>query len=541
MSEVAQLITYNLNYNDSTGQGKEISIKNGDVLFVLGANGSGKSGLMTKLFSQNQAKSKRISAHRQTWFTSNTLDFTPTAKYQTENNMRSTDAQIHSRYRDDYHQQRSQVTIYNLINAENLLGRKVLKLLRTDIETAKKIGEEKTPLEKLNQLLAVANLPIVISVEQDERIFASKNSGPQYSIAQLSDGERNAILIAADVLTATPNTLFIIDEPERHLHRSIISPLLTELFLFRKDCAFIVATHDIGMPIDNPESRTLIVRSCIWNGEQINSWDADLLSPNTEIDQHLKQDILGSRRTILFIEGTGTSLDQHIYRILFPDISIVSQGNCLAVEQAVKGILATESFSWIKAYGLIDADDRLPDELEKFKTQNIYALSCYSVESLYYNSTIIKCLANVMAELLGIKSDVLENEVIDGFLKSIVVQKERLCARVSERKIRGSVRIPIWKEIQSEAVFKQEIDLKKVFENEKILFDSYIESKEIDKLIFRYPVRETQVLNEIASTLRLKTRKDYESSVRKLLMDDVSLRNQIRLLLGDLAQKLAIT
>ena len=43
--------------------------------------------------------------------------------------------------------------------------------------------------------------------------------------AELSDGERNALLIGSDVLTTEPNSLIILDEPERHLHRSIISPL----------------------------------------------------------------------------------------------------------------------------------------------------------------------------------------------------------------------------------------------------------------------------------------------------------------------------
>ncbi len=57
--------------------------------------------------------------------------------------------------------------------------------------------------------------------------IASKSGGPHYSVAKLSDGERNALLIAATVLSVTPETLLLIDEPERHLHRSIISPPLT--------------------------------------------------------------------------------------------------------------------------------------------------------------------------------------------------------------------------------------------------------------------------------------------------------------------------
>ena len=49
-------------------------------------------------------------------------------------------------------------------------------------------------------------------------------------MAQMSDGERAAAIIAATVLVADPGTLFLIDEPERHLHRSIIEPFLSALF-----------------------------------------------------------------------------------------------------------------------------------------------------------------------------------------------------------------------------------------------------------------------------------------------------------------------
>ncbi|WP_442947933.1 AAA family ATPase [Nostoc sp.] len=55
---------------------------------------------------------------------------------------------------------------------------------------------------------------------ESAQVVASKCGGTPYSIAELSDGERNALLIAANVLTVKNGTLVLIDEPERHLHRS---------------------------------------------------------------------------------------------------------------------------------------------------------------------------------------------------------------------------------------------------------------------------------------------------------------------------------
>ena len=73
--------------------------------------------------------------------------------------------------------------------------------------------------------------------------------------------ERNAMILAAHVITADPGTVFLIDEPERHLHRSIIQPFLSALFDLRKEeCTFIIATHEIALPITNPDARVLIAQ-----------------------------------------------------------------------------------------------------------------------------------------------------------------------------------------------------------------------------------------------------------------------------------------
>jgi len=46
----------------------DVSLNNGDIVYVLGANGVGKSALMTKAYQDNADEAKRILAHRQNWF-----------------------------------------------------------------------------------------------------------------------------------------------------------------------------------------------------------------------------------------------------------------------------------------------------------------------------------------------------------------------------------------------------------------------------------------------------------------------------------------
>ena len=239
------------------GGNGERTLKTGEILFVLGANGSGKSGLISRLFNGHNHYAKRISAHRQTWFRSNTLDLTPDGREHLENNIRSLDQQPDSRWLQENAAERAGAAIYDLIDADTMLAREIASLVRAEkIAEAQNKAKSPSPIQSLNELLQLSNLPIEISIEKGQRIMASRNGSAAYSVAELSDGERNAFLIAAAILTAEAGTLLLIDEPERHLHRSIISPLLSSLFEQRKDCAFIVSTHEVMLPVDNPQLLT---------------------------------------------------------------------------------------------------------------------------------------------------------------------------------------------------------------------------------------------------------------------------------------------
>jgi energy-coupling factor transporter ATP-binding protein EcfA2 len=169
-----------------------------------------------------------------------------------------------------------------------------------------------------------------------------------YSTAQLSDGERNALPIAADVLTAPAGTLLLIDEPERHLHRSISSPLLMLLFARRPDCGFVISTHDIELALDHRRAATVLVRGCKFEDGVAVRWDADLLAPEADIGEDLKRAVLGARRKLIFVEGTGASLDKSLYNILFPEASVVAAQSCRNVEQAVAGLTGAAGVNWVR-------------------------------------------------------------------------------------------------------------------------------------------------------------------------------------------------
>lgn len=509
----------------------------GDTLFVLGANGTGKSSLMHLLYRGNYGHAKRTSAHRQTWFSSNTITLSPEQKRTTETNIQNRDTNPDSRWTDDFSTYRPSISIYELIEAENVRARSIAGAVdANDIDLAKTLSKKDAPIKIINELLRLSNVPVEISVRQNEEVVASKSGSTPYSIAQLSDGERNALLIAADVLTVKEGTLVLIDEPERHLHRSIISPLLTLLFAKRRDCAFIISTHEVMLPLDNPAARTLLLRGCAYADSSIAAWDADLVTPETAIDDALKKDILGARRKLLFVEGNELSLDKPLYSLIFPNVTIIAKSTCRYVEHAVSGIRDCVDLHWVHAFGIVDNDRRTQTDIDRLKGKGIYALSVFSVESIYYHPDVQRRVVKRQAEVSGENAATLFANAKAAALAAIEPHVQRLSERTVEKSLREAIllHLPGKKEIAAGTPIKLSIDVADVVHAERGLLRAALDGGDLAAIIARYPIRETPALNEIACKLGFQTCEKYEGAVRKLLIDDDKALTFVKSLFGTL-------
>jgi ABC-type branched-subunit amino acid transport system ATPase component len=519
-----------------------ITLAEGEIVFILGANGTGKSSLVTRLFNQHWGRSKRISAHRQTWFTSNSLEMTASSRSSIESSIRGQDVQEQSRHIMHYGAERTMIAIFDLIDAETMLNRKIADhVRRREHKAAEDAAEEPSPLHVINQLMRYSNLPIKIEVEAGQKIFARRNGGAQYSVAELSDGERNAFLVAADVLTAQPGSIILIDEPERHLHRSIISPLLTQLFKLRSDCSFFVSTHELMLPLDNPEARTLLVRSCAYSGSSPSSWAIDVLEPNTPIDEQVKLDILGGRQRILFIEGTAQSLDAPLYALLFPEVSVVPRSTCRDVELAVRGLRGASGMHWLEAWGIVDHDRRPPTEIERLRAGGIHALPYYSIEALYYHPEVLAFVGNRMATMRGIDP----SQLVDGAKSAAISEAEKrrdhfvlgAVERFARRKVMAA--FPDKADIKAGGKFDIQVDLSEMQASEEGEFDRAIGTSNLHLILERYPLRESGALNGMATALGFRCRIDYEEAVRAAVVEDPSMRALLRGFFGRLASEIS--
>ena len=102
-------MSFNLHFPAQNADVSTLELEAGQMLFVLGVNGTGKSSLMFHFAQKNVGKARKISAHRQTWMNTDALDMTPATTLQTERSIQNIDQQQTSRYRDDYAAQRGGV------------------------------------------------------------------------------------------------------------------------------------------------------------------------------------------------------------------------------------------------------------------------------------------------------------------------------------------------------------------------------------------------------------------------------------------------
>ncbi len=530
-------MTFDLSFPTGLGQMHPLQLDIGETLFVLGANGTGKSSLMFRFNAQNLGRTRKVSAHRQTWMESDALDLTPSNKLQTEQNIRNQDQNNQSRYRDPYAAARASIAVFELVDAENRRARAMARAYDDGrMDDLASEAETGSPVDAINDLFRESCIPIEIAIRDDQQVMASKNGGPEYGAAQLSDGERNVLLISSNVLTAPPDSLLLIDEPERHLHRSIIAPLLGALFRRRKDCGFVISTHDAELALESGESRALLLRSCTFDGQAPTAWEADELAAGAPPDDGLKRNLLGSRRRILFVEGTERSIDKPLYSLVFPMVSVVPKGSCTEVEQAVAGSRAAEALHWLRAYGIVDGDGLDADRIADRRERGVYALPFYSAEAIYFHPVVIARVASRQSSVLGMDEGTLVSTATEAGDVAVRGHTERLSEKAAKKAIRRAVleRIPNDNELLAGKDLRIKNHAETIRAARKRELDAAVDRGDWEAILRLCPVRESAALNGISTALRFATKADYLAAVRYLLDEDVDALNDVRALFGDL-------
>ncbi|WP_419847324.1 AAA family ATPase [Candidatus Poriferisocius sp.] len=465
-------------------------------LFVLGANGTGKSALLHQIHQQHPQRAHKVAAYRHTYFESGTPDLSGGQYKSATEEIRRWDRDARSRYTEQSGGLRAIRSIAALMQNRRGRDRSATALLdegKND-EAEEYVQDNRDPFYIINGLLEASNLGVRVSIEPDDpdTIVARHMATDQmYTIERLSDGERSALLLAAETLTADKDTVFLLDEPERHLHRSIISPLLSELFAARADCYFVISTHEVLLPEDCGPATALILRGCEFDtGGVANSWQFDVVPPEVGIDDDIKVDVWGARRKLLYVEGNALGADERLYSTLFPEVTVKAKGSCTWVIRSVEDVRSESELHWLEVYGLIDGDTRTPEETADLEAQGIFALPLRAVESIYYGKEMREAIASRQSDHLG-------------------DPREELVAKARH------------------AVLENVESMKELPADQQSALSELVERQDAEGIVADFPIGKSTIPQAVATCLGYKDKKQYERAVRTLIKTDGDARNQV--------------
>ena len=349
---------------------------------IIGANGAGKSSLINELRKNSIDEMYVLPAQKLLYFVSNIhnrnnieqenyiLDLKKTnIKYDTIN-------LYPSNIEEDFSN-----TFTNLIT---LLVKDVMV-----VATYKFRGQNDSSLslwQKLEKIWNKIKPEISFEIDPIKIIVNVEKNGSKYSINGLSDGERCILFYIGSVLLAPENSYIVVDEPETFLNAAVYNELWDLLISERHDCQFIFASHNM----DFVQSRTNA--TYIWCKKFEAPYDLDyqVLEETQEMPLSLLTEVSGTRKPILFCEGTKNSIDYQIYSKLFSEFCFVKpvQGHKQVI-QYTKAYNKLKKSHGNEAYGIIDYDWMDKARIQNYKKKNIFVLPFNEIEMFLIDEEIV--------------------------------------------------------------------------------------------------------------------------------------------------------
>ncbi len=318
-----------------------------------------------------------------------------------------------------------------LLAKYNYENEKIVEDIKQNHEQIKTMPERVT--EKLIKIWSSV-FPHRNILLKDAKITAELHNN-KYSAQEMSDGERVVLYLIAQALAVPEGEVIIIDEPELHLHRSIMNRLWYAIENERKDCLFVYITHDTQFAAQHIGGKKIWVKS--YDGLQ---WDYEYIE-ESQLPEQLLLDLLGNRQPVIFVEGKQDSFDTKLYSLIFKNFYIIPCESCDSVITRTKAMQKTTQLHELECYGIIDRDYRSEREIEKLKEDNIYALEVAEVENLFLVPEVLKIVGKAMSFTSDKASEILtevQNYIIDERFKN-EMNGQILRAVISEIKYKLSI------------------------------------------------------------------------------------------------------
>lgn len=288
------------------------------------------------------------------------------------------------------------------------------------------------PYSKLERLLAIWSkvMPQRDLILDDNKVSAKISDGQAYAGHQLSDGERVVVYLIAQCLATPRDGVIVVDEPELHLHQAIQSLLWDEIEAARPDCLFVYITHDLTFAASRTTAKKIWVRS--FDGK--NKWDWQEIEEIDQFPEPMVLQILGSRRPILFVEGTTGSIDIAVYESLFPERLVIPRESCSNVRHSTTALRSLPQLHHQEAFGFIDRDHRSDEEIDSYQREGVFAADVAEVESLFLLPEVVQFVSKHLKRKPIQDIDQVKAVLFDALRQELSVQiNDRATFRIQQR------------------------------------------------------------------------------------------------------------
>ncbi len=362
----------------------------------------------------------------------------------------------------------------------------------------------KTPQIIVDKIIEIWNtvFPHRDIIIEDNTIKAKTPKNDCYLAKQMSDGERVAIYLMGQCLVAPNDITIIIDEPEIHLHRTIMHKLWDKIEEYCPNNTFVYITHDLDFASSRKDAKTIWVKS--YDREKgTEEWDIQVLEDHDVIPESLMIEVLGNRKDVLFVEGEKGSYDSILYSYIYDKHYIVPCHNCYKVIELTKAFNEEkmQSLHNIAVKGIIDRDYLSEEEIEAYKGKGIYPLEVAEVENLYLLPDIQKIVAERLAlDNVTAKLEEVKDFLFNAYEKEKDVQITAMCEREVQYRL---------SRFQKEGIGLNAF---------RTQYENFVKSIDIDKLYKLIEERADKVIAEknLEELLKIYNRKSLHQRVSKI-------------------------
>lgn len=370
----------------------DFKVDPGSSLLFVGANGGGKTRLAVRIESEFGLSAHRISAHRALTLNPSVPKISERAAlFGLRTGYTGENAEIGHREGNRWHS-KAAVSILDDYNqlVQSLFAEQANTSLTTHQHARAGLMQAASPtkFEKLIEIWdrILPHRKLAITGDDIKAFVAGTET--KYTAADMSDGERSIFYLIGQVLAAAQDSLIIFDEPELHIHRSIMSRLWDELEAARPDCAMVFISHDLEFVASREGQKYVLSDYSPTNG-----WTIEAVPEDTGFTEETTALILGSRKPVLFVEGQGGSLDQAICRACYPDWTVIPRGSCEEVIHAVVTLRANATLTRVTCAGIVDADAYDAKEIELLQTKGIAVLPVSEIENIFLLPNVVESIA----------------------------------------------------------------------------------------------------------------------------------------------------